>query len=186
MVNITKDQTSNAPSATSWSSIHLVEQNVIAETSDLLSCRYILQWAGDSSNILQSTWSMLLMSHPRFGYSDLEGSMKIMQEIRMSNHLSGQVHCSLCWVYPCQGDSPYPSLLLYSKFLLLDWICFLKKSWIVTNWLNNIFFHHLNSEFSHPFGIFVDGGGLKRDSCCVCFCVYYLFSLSLVPLTRND
>ena len=26
---------------------------------------------------------------------------------------------------------------------------------------------------------------VKYDSCCVCFFVYYLFSLSLVPLTRS-
>ena len=25
----------------------------------------------------------------------------------------------------------------------------------------------------------------RHDSCCVCFFVYYLFSLSLVPLTRS-
>ena len=35
------------------------------------------------------------------------------------------------------------------------------------------------------------GGGyyffssVEHDSCCVCFFVYYLFSLSLVPLTRS-
>ena len=26
---------------------------------------------------------------------------------------------------------------------------------------------------------------VEHDSCCVCFFVYYLFSLSLVPLTRS-
>ena len=36
-VNTTESQTSNARSATGWSSIHLVEQNLIGNTSDVPS-----------------------------------------------------------------------------------------------------------------------------------------------------
>ena len=157
MVNITKDQTSNAPSVTGWSSIHLVEQSVIGETSDLLSWRYILQWASDSSNILQRTWSMLLMSHPRFGYSRLEGSMKIMQEIRMSNVFWNPSATWWSFIKPSTlqfvlGLSmsrwlPISKSFIVFKISSFRLICFLKKSWIVSDRLNNNFFHIPRGNF---------------------------------------
>ena len=50
--------------ATGWSSIYLFVQNFIGKTLNVSSESYTLWQACDSSNVLESAFSILAMSHP--------------------------------------------------------------------------------------------------------------------------